>query len=108
MSIDAFILEPKNTESDLYTPIISRKFYDKCWVPAIDELNLHWLRGLAVGIDLTKEYLPNFLNEIYQLKEWSKGKLNESDNCYMIERITRLETMLEKAFQNEAVVVFIG
>lgn len=75
---------------------------------AINTLNLHWLRGLTVGIDLTKEDLPNFLNETYQLKEWSKSKLSEGDNCYMVERVTRLETMLEKAFQDKAIVVFIG
>lgn len=41
MSIAAFIQKPKNMfEGDLYTPVATEKFFVKCWMPAVEALEL--------------------------------------------------------------------
>ena len=109
MSIDAFVIKPENeVTKKLYTPVMSQRFFQKCVMPAIDAENLNWLRGLSVGIDVNMGNLKSFSNELFKLKEWSKNNLNKEDYAYLNERISRLEAMLDKAFQLEEVTVFIG
>lgn len=109
MSIDAYILKQKNeTLIKLFTPVMSQKFFVKCVIPAIEAENLIWIRGLSVGIDVNKENLDSVLNELFKLKEWGKNNLSKEENEYLNERISRLNDMLDKAFQLEEVTVFIG
>ncbi len=109
MSIAAFIQKPKNVfPGDLYTPIATEKFFEKYWIPAIQVLDLQWIRVFSVGLDLTKEKLPNVISELNQLKKWAKGKLNSEEQKHLLDRVSNLESMLEKAFTIEDAVVFIG
>ena len=109
MSLDSYILKQKNeSQEKLYTPIMSKKFFEECVIPAIEAENLIWLRGLSVGIDVNKENLEIVLNELSRLKKWGKNNLSKEEYAYLNERISRLEAMLDKAFQLEEVTVFIG
>ncbi len=109
MSIDAYILKQKNeTNEKMYTPIMSQEFFIKCVIPGIEAERLNWLRGLSVGIDVNEDNLLSVRNELVKLKEWGENNLSKADYAYLNERISRLEAMLDKAFQFEEVTVFIG
>jgi hypothetical protein len=109
MGIDAFVLEGKDlARRDLYTPLITLNFFKKRWLPAIESLNLEWLRCFTSGLDLTKKELPYVLHELQKIKEWGKNNLSEGEYDYMDESITKLQNMLDEAFKHEDVVVFIG
>lgn len=109
MGIDAYVLKAKDLDRrDLYTPLITLSFFKRCWLPAIEALNLEWLRVFSMGLDLTKEYLPNVIDELHKIQKWGESNLSEGDYDYMLESITKLENMLKEAFNHEDVVVFIG
>jgi hypothetical protein len=109
MSIDAYILIQKdNLSENLYTPIMSKEFYNKYLISAIEANQLNWLKGIAVGIDVDKKNLSCILKELSLLKEWTENNLEKKELDYFNERISRLKSMLDKAFLREDVVVFIG
>lgn len=109
MSIDAYVLKQKNELVEkIYTPIMSREFFVKCVMPAVETQGLNWLRGLSVGIDVNNENIASVTNELSMLKRWGRDNLNKEDYTYLDERIARLESMLAKVFQLEEVTVFIG
>lgn len=44
MSIAAMILNSENEfEEKFYIPVASEAFFEECWIPAIEELNLEWI-----------------------------------------------------------------
>lgn len=109
MSIGAFIEKPNNNiEGNFYTPIATEAFFKKCWMPAIEALNLQWLKLFPIGLSLSKENISNIVSELELLNKWVKANLNEEEQKHIHERITGLEQMLEKAIVLEDVIVFIG
>lgn len=109
MSIAAMILNSEDEfEKKFFIPVASEAFFEECWIPAITELNLKWVNVFSVGLDMEKEDLPNVMNELSQIKEWSKANLSSDQQIKMIERIELLEAELPNAFRREGAVVFIG
>ena len=76
MSVLAFVLKPINDyEKHLSIPVASEPFFTKYWIPAVKELKLEWVATFSVGIDITKDDLPNVVGELLQIKEWAKTNL---------------------------------
>lgn len=109
MSIGAIILNSKNEfEEKFYVPVATEAFFQECWEPAIEELELKWVKVFSVGIDLEKEDLPHVMRELSQIKKWARINLNSEQQIQIIDRIELLETELPKAFKRKGIVVFIG
>lgn len=109
MSICAFLQEPENEyEKNFNVPVATDSFFEECWKPAIEELNLEWVNVFSVGLDMVKEDLPFVMKELSLIKEWAKTNLPNEKQEKIIERIELLETELPNAFRREGAVVFIG
>lgn len=109
MGIDAYVYKAKDLkQGDLYTPILSNGFFKKCWMPAINSLNLEYIRFFLPGLDITKDNLAFVVDELQKIREWAKVNLSEGERSYMVESIMKLQNMLDTAFKHEDVVVFIG
>jgi len=109
MSIAAMILNSENEfEKKFYIPVASEAFFEECWIPAIEELNLEWVNVFSVGLDMEKEDLPFVIKELTQIKKWAKTNLPNEKQDKIIERIELLEAELPITFQREGAVVFIG
>lgn len=109
MSVGAFVLEPRDVfPGNLYTPIAVEIIFEKYWVPAVEELNLQYVKYFSLGIDVTKENLSCIRTELSLMKEWLNDKYDTDLREFIKTRITNLGTMLDKAFELEDVIVFIG
>ncbi|KQO13750.1 hypothetical protein [Paenibacillus sp. Leaf72] len=109
MTISAFILEPQNDfERSFFIPIATEAFFKRCWLPAIQSLNLQWTAIFSTGINVEKEDVPSICGELHQIQKWAAQHLEQEEHTKLSERITRLLQELPQAFQRENAVVFIG
>lgn len=111
MSVYAFVLNPETEEEEkLRTPVSTEIFFNKYWLSGAEELGLKWIPTFSAGMDVIKEYVPEIINELRQLKKWAKEQpqLSQDEKEYMITRIELLEERLPLAFQREDAVMFIG
>lgn len=109
MSVGAYILEPKDLVfAGLYTPIATEKVFEQLWLPAVEELDLQFVKWFSLGIDVTKENLLEVKSELHMVTEWLDGKYEVDIRNFMTARIKNLEAMLDKAFALGAEIVFIG
>ncbi|MEI7024917.1 hypothetical protein [Paenibacillus sp. y28] len=106
MSVAALIVEPEN--SGWYVPIATESFFMRCWIPAIQALQLQVISMFDPGVDICKDELPLLLEELDRVKMWAKIHLAEEDSGHMERRIQNLTQRLTEIFTDEGIVVFIG
>ena len=104
-------MRPENEfEKNISIPVANEDFFNKFWLPAAEELGLKWIPAFSAGMDVTKEDVPDILDELNELKKWAtaSSKLNQDEKKYMITRIEIFEETLPQAFRRENAVMFIG
>ncbi|MEC0176773.1 MULTISPECIES: hypothetical protein [Paenibacillus] len=109
MSISAIIVDPEDEfERSFMLPVATESFFQKYWVPAVEELNLQWAALFQDGTDVESEDIPAVLDEVSQLKEWARSHMHGDDLDHMLRRLELLETELPKAYRRSGAVVYIG
>lgn len=109
MSVAAFINDPINEEEDnLYIPIASENFFVSYWKPACQALDLKWIPLFNIGIDITKENLPEIISELTKLQDWAKQNLSDEKSEHIRERIELLIRQFPSIFKRDDVSLFIG
>lgn len=106
MSIAAIIIKPEDT--NFYVPVSTEAFFQRCWLPAIKELNLKIISLFNPGLDLTKNDLFHLVEELEVIKKWAEVNLNNDDFNYLKRRIDFLIVNLIEVFNSDEAIVFIG
>ena len=109
MSVAAMVIIPENMVNKLlYIPIATERFFIKCWMPAINALELKWIACFQCGIEITKKDLPFVIDELEKIKPWISENLSYEETNFMTSRIDNLIDNLGEIFCNDDVIVFIG
>ncbi|MNI55464.1 hypothetical protein D3C76_753690 [compost metagenome] len=106
MSIAAIIIEPYN---NFYLPISTEAFFQRCWVPAIRELQLEIVSLFSdPGVDITISELPRLIKELELIQGWAVIKLAPDDLEHITKRINALLIRLPEIFRENNVTIYIG
>lgn len=109
MSISAIIVDPEDDfERSFMLPVATESFFQKYWLPAVEELKLEWAELFQDGTDVRREDIPAILDEVTRLKEWARSKMDGDDREHMLRRLELLEEELPKAYRRDDAVVYIG
>lgn len=109
MSVSAMIIDPEDDfERSFMLPIATESFYEKYWLPAVEELGLAWIAQFRSGTDVEQEDMPHVLEEIARLKDWVRAKLGGEPGAHMLSRLELLERELPGAYRRGGAIVYIG
>ena len=71
------------------------------WKPACQALDLKWITLFNIGIDITKEDLPEIISELKRLQDWSEQNLSIEEAEHIKERIELLTGKFTSIFTRD-------
>jgi hypothetical protein len=109
MSISAVINNPiTEDESKFYVPVSTETFFDECWHPGCEALNLKWISAFSYGVDIEKKDVPEVKSELIRLRDWAIEYLQDEERTHLIERLDTLMDKISKSFIRDDLSIFIG
>jgi hypothetical protein len=85
MSISAVINNPiTEDESKFYVPVSTETFFDECWYPGCEALNLKWISAFSYGVDIEKENFSEVELELIRLRKWAGEYLSDEKRLILL------------------------
>jgi hypothetical protein len=109
MSISIVINNPvTEDESKFYIPVSTETFFDECWRPGCEALNLKWIPAFSYGVDIEKENLSEVKSELTKLRDWASKYLSDEKKIHLVKRLDLLSERISQLFTRDDVSIFIG
>ena len=88
----------------------TERVFENYWLPAIEKLDLKWVRCFQCGIEIGKDELEPVKMELTELKNWLVEHMNNEQGVYIRDRIDNLCMEMNQIFskEREDIKLYIG